>query len=89
MTEPDPQAPETYAFTCGDCGNSWEQTYERQGQRYLVNGTPVHSPLANAQCPGCEGRTVHVMPPELLQRVKAAESAKAERHQHFPRLHRH
>ncbi|WP_329120324.1 hypothetical protein [Streptomyces sp. NBC_01465] len=88
MTEPE-HHPETYAFTCGDCGKSWEETYERQGNRYLVNGAPVRSPLAAAECPGCEGHTVHVITPELVQRARAAESAKAEHHHHFPRLHRH
>ncbi|MEV0090653.1 hypothetical protein [Streptomyces sp. NPDC050738] len=87
--EPDPQALETYAFTCGDCGKSWEESYEHEGARYLVNGTPVRSPLAYAECPGCESRTVHVMTPELLRRAQAAEHTKPERHQHFPRLHRH
>ena len=93
---------ETFAFTCGDCGNTWKTTFQitflpapldptGQGTLEYVDetGKAMKSPLTDAVCPKCTGRTVHVMSPDLAERARAAEHARHPRQgHHLPRLRR-
>lgn len=96
MTAEPRAVPETFAFTCGDCGHSWEATFQVMfftnptdasgltTQEYVdEDGRALRSPLADAVCPKCGGRTVHVLEAGLAERARRAE-------QHQPRPpHKH
>ncbi|MEU6064001.1 MULTISPECIES: hypothetical protein [Streptomyces] len=81
--------PETFVFTCRDCGYVWQAVFQvvfftdptsLDTQEYVDEaGRPVRSPLADAVCPFCHGRHVHVTTPELAGR---AEPRRADRHGH-------
>ncbi|MCI3928937.1 hypothetical protein [Streptomyces sp. AN091965] len=95
--EPDPVT-ETFAFTCGDCGETWESTFRvmffpdpaasadpagSAVQEYVdEDGNALRSPLAAAVCPRCGGRTVHVMAPGFADRAHAAEHPPRPHHEH-------
>lgn len=95
----DPEAvSETFAFACGDCGETWERTFtvlfftDATGlgaQEYVdEDGAAMRTPLADAVCPKCEGRKVHVMAPGPGARARAAEHEDHPHHLHFPHRHK-
>lgn len=86
MTAEPRAVPETFAFTCGDCGDCWEATFQVMfftnptdaagltTQEYVdEEGKALRSPLADAICPKCGGRTVHVLEAGLAERARRAE----------------
>ncbi|MET7488355.1 hypothetical protein [Streptomyces sp. NPDC005538] len=88
--------PETFAFTCGDCGHSWEATFQVMfftnptdafgltTQEYVdEEGRALRSPLADAICPECGGRRVRVLAAGLAE----AERARRAEHEHRPHPH--
>ncbi|NNN36033.1 hypothetical protein HLK59_37860 [Streptomyces sp. S3(2020)] len=92
MAEEPRSVPETFAFACGDCGHTWEAGFELMfftdpldasgltTQEYVDEaGKAIRSPLADAVCPRCGGRTVHV------GQAGPAEPGPAARHTHRPR----
>ncbi|WP_262059588.1 hypothetical protein [Streptomyces sp. STR69] len=103
MTAEPRAVPETFAFTCGDCGHSWEATFQVMfftdptdasgltTQEYVdEEGRAMRSPLADAVCPKCGGRTVHVLEAGLAERARRAEHEPRQHHErrlHLP--HRH
>ncbi|MFJ1968127.1 hypothetical protein ACIO93_05615 [Streptomyces sp. NPDC087903] len=65
--------PETFAFACGTCGNTWRTAFlvmfftdplDPWGlttQEYVdETGRAVRSPLSEAVCPRCGGRRVRI-----------------------------
>lgn len=95
--------PETFAFTCGDCGHSWETTFQVMfftdptdttgltTQEYVDEaGRAVRSPLAEALCPRCGGRNVQVLEAGLAERKRRAGHKPRPHHEHHLHLpHRH
>jgi hypothetical protein len=89
-------ASETYTFVCGDCGHTWEALFRvtsftgpggSPSRAYIdERGRVLTTPLARADCPGCGGRQVHVLPAELAARARAAEHAVQEGHGHHPHV---
>ncbi|WP_225320897.1 hypothetical protein [Streptomyces luteolifulvus] len=64
---------ETFAFSCGVCGHSWEATFQVMfftdpldasgltTQEYVDEaGRAIRSPLADAVCPRCGARKVRI-----------------------------
>ncbi|MFI6335994.1 hypothetical protein [Streptomyces sp. NPDC050535] len=64
---------ETFAFACGNCGHTWEATFQvmfftdpldptgQTSQEYVdEDGTAVRSPLTDAVCVRCGSRRVRV-----------------------------
>lgn len=98
---PEPRSvSETFAFTCGDCGHTWEATFQVMfftnpldasgltTQEYVDEaGRAIRSPLADAICPQCGGRRVHVLEAGLAERARHAEHE--ARPHHFHLRHRH
>lgn len=96
---PEPRSvPEAFAFTCEDCGHTWEATFQVMfftdpldasgltTQEYVDEaGKAIRSPLADAVCPQCGGRTVHVLEAGLAERARRAEHEPRAHHEH--RLH--
>ncbi|MER7348068.1 hypothetical protein ABT390_21980 [Streptomyces aurantiacus] len=90
---------ETFAFACGDCGHVWEASFQvmfftdpvgQNTQEYVDEaGKALRSPLADAVCPRCGGRKVHVMAPEFADRARAAEHADRPERHHLRLPHRH
>jgi hypothetical protein len=93
--QPPRSVPETFAFACGDCGHTWEATFQVMfftdpmdasgltTQEYVDEaGRAMRSPLADAICPKCGGRKVHVLEAGLAERARKAGHAPAE---HPPR----
>ncbi|MFI6461190.1 hypothetical protein [Streptomyces sp. NPDC050538] len=106
MTAESRAVPETFAFTCGDCGHCWEATFQVMfftdptdaagltTQEYVdEEGKALRTPLADAICPKCGGRTVHVLEAGLAERARRAEHEPRpphEHHEHHLHLpHRH
>lgn len=86
---------ETFEFTCGDCGHSWEATFQVMfftdptdasgltTQEYVdEEGKAIRSPLADAICPKCGGRTVRVLEARLAERARRAEHEPRPPHEH-------
>ncbi|WP_406333400.1 hypothetical protein [Streptomyces sp. NBC_00203] len=96
MSDPGDAVTETFAFMCGNCGESWEQTFEvvflpdpaaLNPQEYVdEDGKAMRSPLADAVCRVCGSRRVRVMAPDLAERAKAAEDAEHPHHSHHLHL---
>ncbi|MGW0824477.1 hypothetical protein [Streptomyces sp. NPDC002845] len=100
---PDPKAvPETFAFACGDCGHTWEATFQVMfftdpndptgltTQEYVDEvGHAIRSPLSDAVCPECGGRKVHVMEPEAAERARETERKERTGQTGRPRHKRH
>jgi hypothetical protein len=91
--------PETFAFSCGDCGTTWEATFQVMfftdpmdptgltTQEYVDEaGKAIRSPLADAICPRCGGRKVHVLEAGLAERARHAEHEPRAHHQHHLHL---
>jgi ribosomal protein S27AE len=69
--------PETFAFSCGRCGEAWEATFQavfftdpiadpdlQSTQEYVDEaGRAVWSPLTDAVCPRCGSRKVRITAP--------------------------
>jgi hypothetical protein len=103
MTAEPRAVPETFAFACGDCGHTWEATFQVMfftdptdasgltTQEYVDEaGRAVRSPLADAICPKCDGRRVRVLDPDLAERAQRAEHEPHPHHEHHLHLpHRH
>jgi DNA-directed RNA polymerase subunit M/transcription elongation factor TFIIS len=87
--------PETFAFACGDCGHTWEATFQLMfftdpldpsgvtTQEYVDEaGKAIRSPLADAVCPECGGRKVRVLEAGLAERARRAEHEPRPHHDH-------
>lgn len=96
MSEAGEPVTETFAFACGDCGETWERTYalvlstDPDGlntQEYVdEDGNAVRSPLAAAVCPACGGRRVYPLTAGLVERASGAEHPPPPEHHHHLRL---
>jgi hypothetical protein len=99
MTEEPRSVPETFAFACGGCGHTWEATFQLMfftdpldasgltTQEYVDEaGKAIRSPLADAVCPRCGGRKVHVLEAGLAERARRAEHEPPAHHKHHLRL---
>jgi DNA-directed RNA polymerase subunit M/transcription elongation factor TFIIS len=96
---PEPRSvPETFAFACGDCGHSWEASFQVMfftdpldasgltTQEYVDEaGKAIRSPLADAVCPECGSRRVNVLEAGHAEHTRHTEPEPRTRHKH--RLH--
>ncbi|MEU5317311.1 hypothetical protein AB0G67_11360 [Streptomyces sp. NPDC021056] len=96
---PEPRSvPETFAFACGDCGHTWEATFQVMfftdpldasglaTQEYVDEaGKAIRSPLTDAVCPTCGSRRVRVLETGQAERARRAQHEPRTRHKH--RLH--
>ncbi|MFE9996946.1 hypothetical protein [Streptomyces avermitilis] len=101
MAGPGKAVTETFAFSCANCGATWDETFEvvfptdplgQNTQEYVEeDGTALRSPLTAAVCPECGSRKVRVTSPELAPRARTAEQAARSQHHdhhlHLPHLH--
>ncbi|MFE9773412.1 hypothetical protein ACFYOV_17355 [Streptomyces sp. NPDC005931] len=77
--------PETFVFVCGGCGFVWQAVFQvvfftdptsLYSQEYVDEaGRAVRSPVDEAVCPRCRGRTVRVTTPGLAGAGRASSAA--------------